>query len=220
MARTLTPGDAVRIVSTRYPKLDTSGIAARFCDEVQALIWHRWPWRESIAELPPFHLMFEEPDYGPPTLAVPADFHGLYMVNLRNSSLQTIPMTAVPNLPVSNGAGVPSAISYQKEVKSFRVHPRPSITAPDWWVEGSYKKTPTKITNENLNSYTLPFDDLYFEVFRRGLIWKVKDELLGDPQAANDLALFYTLIDRMAAAEGLQDGVVVVAPAESLELGG
>lgn len=220
MSTTLTPGDAVRIVATRYPKLDASGVAARFCDEVQAMIWHRWPWRQSIAELPPVAMLLEEPDYGPPTLAVPNDFYGLYRANLRNSSQQVVPLVVVPELAISTGTGIPSSVAYQPEKRSFRFHPRPSITSPEWWMEGSYKKTPTKITNANLNSYILPFDDLYFEVYRRGLIWKVKDEILGDPGAKEDLALFLMLIDKMAAAEGLQAGVVVVAPAEGLELGG
>jgi len=218
--RTLTAGDAIRIVSTRFPRLDTSGLAARFADEIQAIMWHRYAWRESLAELPPFHLVYEEPDYGPPLLAVPADFYGLHGVHVRNTYITYPSLTVVPNLPISTGIGIPDTIAYQAEKKAFRVHPRPSVRAPEWWIEGSYKKTPTKITNANLNSYILPFDDLYFEIFRRGLVWKVKEEILGDEKAFQDEIRFMNDTVRMAAAEGLHSGVILIAPAEGLELGG
>jgi hypothetical protein len=49
MSKTLTAGQAVNIVGLRYKSLLTDGFAARFCDEVQAKIWHRYPWRGSLA---------------------------------------------------------------------------------------------------------------------------------------------------------------------------
>jgi len=220
MSKTLTAGDAVRIVAARYPRLDTSGFAARFCDEVLSTIWHRYPWRESLAELPPFHLVREEPDYGAPLLAVPPDFYGLHRVCVRNSYGTTYPpLIVVHDLSVSQSTGIPTAIAYQPEKRSFRVYPRPLVGAPDFWIEGSYKKVPQKITTATLNSYFLPFDDMYFNVFRLGLVWKVK-EILGDSEAVQDEARFYRAIDEMAVAEGLHSGVIVVAPAEGLELGG
>ncbi len=220
MARTLTAQTAVRVVAARFPRLDQSDVAARLCDEVQAAIWHRYPWRQSLAELPPFHLLAEEPDYGPPVYAVPSDFYGLHRVWVRTSSNMVYPLTVRNGLALSIATDVPTEISYQPETSSFRVHPRPSVTAPDYWVEGAYKKNPTKITNSNITSYILPWDDIYFGVFRKGLIWKVKEDLLGDPAADNDLAKFFYLVDEMARAEGLHLGVDQMAPAESLELGG
>jgi hypothetical protein len=49
MAKTLTPGQALSIVGLRYGKnLVSDAFGARFCDEVQAKIWYRYPWRGSL----------------------------------------------------------------------------------------------------------------------------------------------------------------------------
>lgn len=222
MASTMTAGQAVSIVGLKYPKLLTESFAARFADEVQAFIWYRYPWRGSLSELPPFHLVKEEPDYGPPLLAVPGDFYGLHRAWVRSSTGQRVEpeLLVKPEVSISSSTGLPTAIAYHSERLSFRVHPRPSVSAPDWWIEGTYKKLPTKITNENLNSYVLPWDDIYFQIFRRGLEWKVKDELIGTPDGTAAFAIFRSMVDDMAAAEGLHSGVVTVAPAEGLEMGG
>jgi hypothetical protein len=223
MARTIVVAEAVNMVGLRYPRLLTDGFAARFADEVQARIWHRYPWRGTLAELPPFYLIHEVPDYGPPTYAVPTDFYGLHRAWIRNGVNGNVlepELLVKPEVGISVAPGVPTVIAYHEERFSFRLHPRPSITGPDYWVEGIYKKNPTKITNENLNSHILPWDDQYFEVFKKGLEWKYKDEILGAPDADRSLLLFRAFIDDMAAAEGLHSGVVTVAPAEGLELGG
>jgi hypothetical protein len=83
-------------------------------------------------------------------------------------------------------------------------------------VEGKYKKLPTKITNENLNSYVLPWDDIYFDVFRQGLVWKYKQDIIGAQDAVRELQLFEKMINDMAAAEGLHSGVAMIAPSEGL----
>ena len=220
MARTLTAATAVRVIAARYPRLDQSDVAARLCDEVQSFIWHRYPWRQSLAELPPFHLLEEEPDYGPPMYAVPSDFYGLHNVWIRTSSNMVYPLTVVGEVGISVATSIPTQISYRPENISFRLHPRPSLTAPENWVEGAYKKNPTKITNANLTSYILPWDDIYFGVFRKGLVWKVKEDQLGDPTADSDFAKFLMLLENMATAEGIHSGVRTMAPAESFELGG
>jgi hypothetical protein len=49
MAKTLTPGQALTIVGLRYKGLVSDVFGPRFCDEVQAKIWHRYPWRGSLA---------------------------------------------------------------------------------------------------------------------------------------------------------------------------
>ncbi len=220
MARTLTAQTAVRVVAARYPRLDQSDVAARLCDEVQSFIWHRYPWRQSLAELPPFHLLEDEPDYGPPLYAVPADFYGLHNVWVRTSSNMVYPLTVVSDLGISVGTGIPDEISYRPENISFRVHPRPNVTAPEYWVEGVYKKNPTKITNANMTSYILPWDDIYFGVFRKGLVWKLKEDVLGDQTADNELAKFVFLLNEMATAEGIHSGVTTYAPEAGFELGG
>jgi hypothetical protein len=222
MPNTLTPGVAVSIVGLKYPRLLADAFAARFCNEVQDYIWYRYPWRGTLADLPPFGLTQDEPDYGPPLLAVPADFYGLHRAWIRSSTGRILEpeLQVKPDLGLSVCSAMPTTIAFQKAKGCFRLHPRPAFAAPDYWVEGEYKKLPETITNENLNSYTFVWDDLYFQVFRAGLNWKVKEDLMSSPDAPNAYQMFEMLVDRMAMAEGLHSGVVTVAPSEGLELGG
>jgi hypothetical protein len=162
-------------------------------------------------------LTYNESDYGAPLVAVPADFYGLHDAWIYGlGSAKPYPLVVVPELRPSFSVGVPTTIAYQKEIASFRVHPRSGLSSPEWWVEGVYKKTPTKITTTNINSYVLPWDDMYFEVFRQGLVWKYKQDIIGAPDALREYQLFLSMIDTMAADEGLHSGVKMIAPAESL----
>src|SRR4051812_26392482 len=86
MPNTLTVADGINMVALKYPRLQTDGFAARIADEVISFIWNRYPWRVSLAELPPFYLVREIADYGPPTYAVPSDFKGLHEAWLRRST--------------------------------------------------------------------------------------------------------------------------------------
>jgi hypothetical protein len=150
-------------------------------------------------------------------VAVPTDFLALQDAWIYgNGTARPYPLVVVPSLRPSFSVGVPTAIAYESEIPGFRVHPRSGLSSPDWWVEGVYKKNPTKITNENLNSYVLPWDDIYFEVFRQGLVWKIKKDILGAQDAFQEFQLFLKMIDDMAADEGFNNGVKFVAPAQSL----
>lgn len=220
MAKTLTVGTALNVLAVRNPRLLSEGFGARFADEVQSYMWHKFPWRESLVELPPFALVNDEPYYGPPTLAVPSDFHGLHDAWLRHSSGSTIPLLVQKHLQPSGESGVPTSICYDPRRASFIIHPRPALVVPDWWIEGTYKKTPTKITTDTVNSYVLPWDDLYFEVFRAGLKWKVAEEFERSPDWLNLRAMFQALLRDMAMNEGLIAGVEVVSPEYSLDFGG
>lgn len=222
MANTLTIADAINLVSLKFPRLLTDGFAANLANDVMAFMWYRYPWRVSLAELPPFYPVLEVPDYGPPTFAVPDDFYGLHEVWLRRYTGEKVEPSLIvkPTVTISVAPGQPTAIAYQPERASFRLHPRPSFSGPDVWVEGIYKKLPVKVTNENMNSYVLPWDDIYFQVFKKGLEWKFKDDIMSAPDADRAFLMFRAFVDDMAANEGLHSGVVTIAPAASLELGG
>jgi hypothetical protein len=89
-------------------------------------------------------------------------------------------------------------------------------------MEGEYKKIPTKITNDNVNSLILPWDDLYFPVFRLGLVWLIKRDLIGSPRETKDARdEFFSALYQMAMNEGMAEGQVnLVYPDDGLELGG
>jgi hypothetical protein len=222
MAKTLTVASALNILNIRFPRLLVDGIGARFADEVIGYMWTRYPWKESLAELPPFHLTRDESDYAAPLLAVPSDFFGLHDARLRNSSnYVSAPLTIQKELRYDGVPGLPTSIAYQKDIAGFRVHPVPQVGGADWWVEGTYKKTPTKVTNENLAAYTLPWDDIYFAVFRAGMVAKIKDELMQDTNAA--LLAFQRFngdLQRMAMDEGVHEGVTIISPSDALAYGG
>lgn len=221
MARSLTVGSALTLAASKSPKLLQDGWGARFADEVLSYMWTRYPWKQSIVELPPFHLVADEPDYGAPLLAVPSDLFALHSARVRNSNGYIgDPLDIRRELGIMQSFGEPRAIAYQKEVRAFRVSPIPNVSAPDWWIEGSYKTTLTKVTNLNANSYILPFDDVYFSVFRQGLAWKIKQELLEDPKADLAFILFSRMLERMASDEGVNEGADVIVPSDPLELGG
>lgn len=223
MASTLKIGDAVNLLGQRYPKLLLDGNAARLSDEVLQFMWTRYPWRQSLAQLYPFHLVKEESDYTAPFIVFPGDFFGLQEAWLRDYTGYRYepPLSVKPDLIVSQNAARPQTISYQPEIGGFRLYPRPDTYSPDTWVEGIYKKSLTKVTNETVQSYLYPWDDRYFKVFRKGLSAICKDELLGNKQEAMmDGSEFMQLLDWMATSEGLHSGDVTVHPQYSLSLGG
>ena len=223
MASTLTIGDAVNLLGQRYPKLLMDGNAARLADEILSFMWIRYPWRQSLAQLYPFFITKEEPDYTAPYIVFPTDFFALQEAWLREYTGYRFdpPLSVKPDLIVSGTTSTPTAISYQPEIGGFRLYPRPSMCSPDVWVEGIYKKALTKVKNETVQSYTYPWDDRYFNVFRKGLSAIVKDELIGNKQEAMQEYLeFRQLLEGMAASEGLHSGDVSVHPQYGLALGG
>jgi hypothetical protein len=219
MARTLTPNTAISILQLKHRALP-DGMAARFCDEVLSKMWHRYPWRESLEELTPFHLVKDEAYYGPPLLAVPTDYFALHEAWLVSSNYEQHPLKIQKHLAPTMFSDVPNKIGYDKARGAFVVSPRSSVTAPEWWIEGTYKKTPTKITNATLASYVMPWDDTYYEVFRVGLDWKYREEILRDKDWPLARQAFYGLLGEMAAAEGVAEGDSVVVPEFGLEMGG
>jgi hypothetical protein len=217
MASTLTAGNLIDVVKLKFPKVLVDGFGARAADEVHSYIWKRYPWKSSIANLYPFHVVQAEPDYGPPSVTIPLDFQGFHQVWLRSSDGREYRLDPKPDLQKSFTPGLPNAIAWMPKDQAFRLHPRPSFTAPDWWVEGEYKKTPTKINNENVASFVLPYDDMYAMVFRKGLAAWFKQDT---PDEMPAFQMFSGLLDEMAASEGLLAGPPQNFPDEGLANGG
>jgi hypothetical protein len=220
MARTLTPNTAISLLQLRYGRSLPDGFAVRFCDEVIGKMWHRYPWRETLEELPPFHLTHDEAYYGPPLLAVPSDFFSIHEAWLVSSSYEQWPLKWQKNVSPTMATDMPNKIGYDKARGAFVLSPRPSVSAPDWWVTGTYKKNATKLTNATLASYVLPWDDTYYDVFRAGLEWKFREEILRDKDWPLARQSFYAALSEMAMSEGLAEGDTVIIPEFGLELGG
>jgi len=215
----ITIREAVDILAMAYPRLTSEGFASRFADEVIGKMWMKFPWRQSIKKLPPFHTVAYESDYGPPTSAVPADFFAIHDAWLKNVYSYDRPLAVVANLKPSLNTGEPDSICYVPENTSFRLSPRPNLNPPYWWVEGRYKKKPTRITDATIASALFPFDDLYFHVFRQGMYWKYQQEILKSGEHMTQYGLFMTMLKEMATSEGIHQGAQVVHPEFELSLG-
>lgn len=195
MASTYKISDALDIVGSSTSKgienLHTAGdLALRY-------IWKEHNWRESLAELPPFFLIPETRDYGNHGAlvdVVPANFDSLIKAWLVHSDLSGTGATreeivVKAQVLMNEWAGTvwpPNAISYVADKAVFRlggVTPT-SISAPNWWITGIYKKRPTKITGANASSTTFPLDDDYFPLYVEAVRWKFW-QLLGDPRAGS-----------------------------------
>lgn len=217
MANTLTAAALIDVVKLNYPRTLGDGFYCRAADAVNSYIWKRYPWKPSIANLIPFMLVYSEPDYGAPYVQIPPDFQSFHQVWMRTSDGREYKVDPRPDLQKSFNPGLPNAISYMPKDLAFRLHPRPSLSAPDYWIEGEYKKTPTLITASNINSFVLPYDDMYALVFEQGLQWRFKK---GTADELPAFQFFVALLDEMAASEGLLHGPPQNFPDESLANGG
>lgn len=185
MAKTRLVREAVNLAMKSLPRLDDSSFAADTADMALSLMWRWYPWDESLVDLPPIYMTPDEPDVEAPARVVPGDFWFLERAWLRDvPDGMTWPLTIHSRLNVAGFGARPQGISYEASRNSFRFHPTPTTgeAAPRTQVEGVYKKTPTKITQANIVSEVLPFDDQYFEVYLEALKYQTKN-LLGSPDA-------------------------------------
>lgn len=234
MAATYTYNDLLSMVKT-FPRDQQNNLAPVLCNLATNLIWHAYDWRESISVLPPFYLIPGEQDHRLPPIIVPTNFHGFRKTDLArytSGAIAKSPLEPIKDLALTHIQAPPTAISYEKSFEGFRLHPRVpfNIGSPTWFVEGTYKARPTKITNTTMDS-TLPFDDQYLNVWVEALQWaylKMSNSpsaglaQINGPQTvfSGQLANAMAAIDVMAANEGLNDSDAQIAPSSPLVPGG
>lgn len=233
MASTYVYQDLLHLASRTIPRGIEDDAAAALLNLTLNEIWNRWDWREAITELPPFFLVPDTQDYGPPTAAVPSDFAGLrqaWLVQTNAAPAYRTPLRINANLDATHVRNLPHALSYEPSVSSFRVFPRTpnNIGAPNYMIDGKYKRNPTKVTATTISSTTVPFDDKYLNVWLEGLKWAAWNTV-GDPKAGEiqlmpggqwvatgQYAKFLGRVDEMAAREGIELGPTPLAPGEPL----
>lgn len=219
MARTYTYNDALTAVGYAIRREHEDALAAYACNMALNLLWNYTDWRETLAELPPFWLVPSTQDYGKPVYAVPSDFLGLreaYSVNLQGNYNDRYAMTVQKNLEQTQIRDIPTLICYREAIAGFRVWPRvpESITCPNWYVTGTYKKRPVKVSVDSFNTL-LPWDDQYFQVFVEVLKWAFMIATR-DGGAPTQFSVALGMMDTMASQEGLNLGDGAVAPREGL----
>jgi len=230
---TYTYQDAVNLASRNIPRSAEDDSAAFLCNLALNEMWRRWDWRESVAELPPFYLIPNHQDYGPPAASVPSDFAGLrraWLVQTTSSPAMRQPMKVMGQLDVTHVRNLPHAVGYEPSTSSFRIFPRSpdNIGATDYMIDGVYKKRPTKVLATTLTSTSLPFDDVYLNVWLEGLKWAAWNAN-GDPRAGDAQLMpggqvvytgqygkFLSEVDKMAEHEGIELSTPPLAPAEPL----
>ena len=237
MSETYTYADGLNFVRPQIPAVAEDTKAATICNIATNLIWNAFDWRETIANLPPFWLSPWVQDYGAPLIAVPADFLGLrtaVLTDLSNVPPAKYPLRVQRYLEPTHLKTLPHAISYQPEVKSFRVFPRVpnSLGSARFKIDGTYKKRPTLVTSANYTATTLPFDDLYVQVWIEVLRWagytatgsEKAGQAVKNPGGGTSysgaLATAMAAINAMASNEGFNLGDTTVAPSEALSVGG
>lgn len=220
MAQTYTIAEALTIVAPQIGRRIEDGTATYLANLAQFKIWNAYDWRETITLLPPFWLIPNEQDYGPPSAIIPTNFLGLreaYIVNASVWPAARFEMKVRRDLRTTHVQAMPREIAYEPTAKRFRVFARvpAGIGSTDWAVDGTYKIRPPKITAANLQTTVIPWDDQYLSVFLAALKWAAWDTA-GDQRALNQMAIMHDEISKMAGDEGLNLGDPVLAPSEPL----
>jgi hypothetical protein len=223
--------DVLSAAGGQHNRLVEDRNAATICNLCLNAVWDAYDFRETKSTLPPFFLIPNRQDHGPPFNTVPSDFKGLRQARVAYISA-TPPsfwhLNPQKNLSLTQARHLPHAISYQADTRSFRLFPRvpTNIGAPRYQVEGTYKKNAPKIVSSGLDT-KLPFDDEHVEVFIDGVKWAAwklaSDPRAGQVQEQNGIVIltgqmgqFANAINNMAAEYGLNDGDQNVAPAYPL----
>jgi hypothetical protein len=226
--------DVLRMVDRHVSRNVITDFAADICNLAYSKIWHRYDWRESLATLPPFYLIPNEQDIGPPFYSVPSDFAGLRKADLVYVAADPPtrkPLTVIKDLNLTHARWLPHSISYNPDTRSFRVFSRVTLNmgTPNWQIEGTYKKLATRITPTTLTT-PLPTKDDLLHMWIEGIKWAAFS-LAGDAKAGSvqkqdgstiltgQLAVFYQAMDSMAANEGLELGDNYIHPGEPLVSG-
>lgn len=224
MPGTYTWGDVMAHVGQFANRNFETGFAAMVADRAQSTLWNAADWKETIADLPPFFLVPQEQDYGPPVALIPADFKGFrqaYMVVTINNPPVRFPLTIDRFLQLTEINGQINAISYERSLRKFRVFPRPSanLCSPWYVVDGNYKQKPTKLTPANYANTPLPWDDQYFDTVVAVAQLKFYDLTKDFQKFQNQWPITEYLVQKMMADEALNTGDQMISPNGILQLG-
>lgn len=219
MASTLKYTDILNMLQRQIPRLAEDLHAEVIINAGLNMIWMEYNWRESLSEITPFYLIPGRQDYPADIITIPADIHGLqqaFLVYLNGTSAVKWPLKVIKQIQKTEMQVPPDSITYMTTLANnksgYRISPRPPISfgAPFYMIEGTYKKRTPVITAQTLNR-TIAFDDMYQGVLFDACLYQAK-RLAGAQDANNYLQNASLSIYRMAAAEGVADGVDTVAP--------
>lgn len=228
-----TPAQVIDVIKKGdiFRQLTDSSLAIEVANKAIHLFWTTYPWRDTIAELPPFYPIPSEADHVTPDIQIPTDFWGLYLVQVRNINGETYDLRVANTLPRASYTDWPQAIAYIPEISGFRLHPLPASSAPWVQIEGTYKKKPPTVTDDNFDTDNVPIDEMYLDVYEQAVRYKYF-ETLGDSRAGEvayvrgtaqytgQLGRYMATVQSAIGRENLHRGKQIDAPAEGLATGG
>jgi hypothetical protein len=175
MASTYTPAEALTWVGSYLKKMPISAVSPIILDQAYSRMWMAAEWRWTLGNLPSVAMKGGAQDY---SFSLPSDFlyiaeAKLVTTNGADRHLVVVPaieedVTQVgqPGQIAAVNLGVPTGQG------TYRLLPIPSQqpATPEKLV-GLYKKQPTKITSDNVNTAgILLFEDCWFWVYCLGVL--------------------------------------------------
>jgi len=194
---------------------------------MQNIIWKRFDWRFTQANLAPFWLIPYEQDYGRPIVVVPDNMEKIMRAQIVGWNTTGVPVINKIDprreLDPTNLIGLPQQISFNSSSRALRMWPRPggSHCAPDFMVTATMKTFPPVITRDNYQTLAVPSSDggnydsqiqMWVDVLRYVYFATTGDyeKMQMQYQLANS-----TMMDE-AKNEGIDQGDPQIAPSESL----
>lgn len=190
MAGTKTVGEAISIIRKRpeYRSLDDSAFYLTAGNSALTLMWNAYRWDDSIKEFPPFYLIPGQAYHVAPHIEIPSDFSKLYEADVWTLYGQRCPLQIRKRLKPSLFEGTPNRIAWIKERSGFLITPTPSEAwaSPESQVVAAYKSLPPILTNNNIDSGALPFEDRHYPAFLDALDWAYA-KYSGSPNAGGSI---------------------------------
>lgn len=214
----------------------------------QTMIWNGFDWRWTIGSIYPFWLMPYEQEYGPPIVALPSDCarlqrFNLVRVNPSGPTPSRIELKVVRELPLNDLLGPPRQVSLIRQTYPsglstdiqgstglrLRFWPRPGggLSAPNYLIEGTYKKRPPSIDINTYQVSTVSSEDsqvqMWLDAIRAAYAKATGDPSAGDTRYTNGqivytgkMATAMASISEEARSEGLNQSDANIAPTEGL----
>lgn len=226
MTRNKTWQDLLRSIENVVPRSIFEQLAFDILNASVGRLWDAFPWRQSVAVLPPFYLIPEVFEYPDVLSDMPSDLGAImaaWFVDLSDPSRPVkFPLQVVRDVEQAGVYGQPHLIA-RREIWSptgglpaacYRLFPTPpmGMGAPHHMITGTYKRIAPQVGPATLSN-PLPFSDSYFAdlvSIARYTAW----EFAGDPRAREreTFAALNAIFVSVSSREGFHLGAQTINP--------
>lgn len=180
MAKTYHPIDAIKYAKAfiKGMPIDRPETALSILNAAHIYIWKYASWVWTVGTMDTFSVASDTQDY---TVNIPSDFtyaFGATLVDSDSGKMSPyVELEVVSHLPTDVGlVGTPKKVAFSGTaglVGTARISPKPGTNIGGTsYVVSQYKRTPTLYTPQTIFTGTMPFDDVYFDVFSEGVLWR------------------------------------------------